>query len=227
MLVATDLLRRDARTGATLLHPTTLAVHAGERIALTGPSGAGKSVLLRALALLDPLDSGRVTWHGETIAPRTVPAYRCQVAYVRQRPALLPGTVEDNLRLPYQLRARAHGSGFDRDAAIALLARAERDARFLDKTASELSGGEAQIASLVRTLQTAPTLLLLDEPTAALDPASARAIEALLQHWFAQAPERHAWVWITHDPAQARRIGRQHWCVEGGRLTMHTMEAME
>ncbi len=62
-------------------------------------------------------------------------------------------------------------------------------------------------------------VLLLDEPTAALDPASARAIEALLQHWFAQASDRHAWVWITHDPAQAARIGHRQWRVEAGRLS--------
>jgi len=218
MLVATHLLRRDARSGATLLHPATLAVRPGDRIALTGPSGAGKSVLLRALALLDPLDGGHVTWRGERMTPRAVPAYRCQVAYVRQRPALLPGTVEDNLRLPYQLHARRHGIAFNRNTALALLAGADRSAAFLDKSAADLSGGEAQIAALVRTLQTEPTVLLLDEPTAALDPASARAIEALLQHWFAQAPERHAWVWITHDPAQAARIGQQHWRVEAGHL---------
>ena len=218
MLVATDLLRRDAHSGATLLHPATLAVRPGDRIALTGPSGAGKSVLLRALALLDPLDGGHVTWRGEQMTPHAIPAYRCQVAYVRQRPALLPGTVEDNLRLPYQLRARRHGAAFNRDTALALLAGADRSAVFLDKSAADLSGGEAQIAALVRTLQTEPTVLLLDEPTAALDPASAGAIEALLQHWFAQAPERHAWVWITHDPAQAARIGQQHWCVEAGHL---------
>lgn len=218
MLTATDLHRRDARTGATLLHPTSLAVCPGERVALTGPSGAGKSVLLRALALLDPVDDGHVTWHGQTIAARAVPTYRCQVAYVRQRPALLPGTVEDNLRLPYQLHARQGHASFDREAAIAMLTRAERDASFLDKAAADLSGGEAQIAALVRTLQTGPAVLLLDEPTAALDPASARAIEALLQHWFAQAPDRHAWVWITHDPAQATRVGQQHWRMEAGRL---------
>jgi putative ABC transport system ATP-binding protein len=218
MLAATELQRRDTRTGATLLHPATLVVRPGDRIALTGPSGAGKSVLLRALALLDPIDGGAVTWHGQPIRAPAIPAYRCHVAYVRQRPALLPGTVEDNLRMPYQLHVRRHGNGFDRDAAIALLARAERDAGFLDKSASELSGGEAQIAALVRTLQTGPTVLLLDEPTAALDPASARAVEALLQHWFARAPERHAWVWITHDPAQAARIGHLHWRVEASRL---------
>jgi putative ABC transport system ATP-binding protein len=218
MLAAAHLQRRDARSGVTLLQPATLAVHAGDRVALTGPSGAGKSVLLRALALLDPLDDGQVTWHGQAIGARAIPAYRCHVAYVRQRPALLPGTVEDNLRMPYHLHARRHHAGFDRDAAIALLAGAERGAGFLDKNAGDLSGGEAQIAALVRTLQTAPTVLLLDEPTAALDPASARAVEALLQHWFAQAPERHAWVWVTHDPAQAERIGRQHWRMVDGQL---------
>ena len=218
MLAATRLQRRDVRTGITLLEPATFSVQAGDRIALTGPSGAGKSVLLRALALLDPLDDGQVTWHGQVISPRAVPAYRCHVAYVRQRPALLPGTVGDNLHMPYHLRVRRHGKGFDRDAAIALLAGAERDATFLDKNAADLSGGEAQIAALVRTLQTGPTVLLLDEPTAALDPASARAIEALLQHWFAQAPDRHAWMWVTHDPAQAARIGRQHWKMVAGKL---------
>ena len=203
MLAATHLQRRDARAGVTLLQSATLAVQAGDRIALTGPSGAGKSVLLRALALLDPLDDGQVTWHGQAIGPRAVPAYRCHVAYVRQRPALPPGTVEDNLRLPYQLHVRVG---------------AERDASFLDKNAADLSGGEVQIAALVRTLQTRPTVLLLDEPTAALDPASARAVEALLQHWFAQAPERHAWMWVTHDSAQAERIGRQHWKMVAGQL---------
>ncbi|OCS47183.1 ABC transporter ATP-binding protein [Ralstonia pickettii] len=218
MLAATSLERRDARSGATLLQPATLVVRAGDRIALTGPSGGGKSVLLRALALLDPLDGGQVTWQGEAIHLSAVPAYRCHVAYVRQRPALLPGTVEDNLLMPYQLRARRHSAAFDRDAAIALLAGAERDASFLKKNASDLSGGEAQIAALVRTLQTHPTVLLLDEPTAALDPASAHAVESLLQHWFAQAPERHAWIWVTHDPAQAERVGRQHWRMAAGQL---------
>ncbi|MHA6890937.1 ABC transporter ATP-binding protein [Ralstonia pseudosolanacearum] len=218
MLTATAIQRRDAQTGAPLLHPASLAVHPGDRIALTGPSGAGKSVLLRALALLDPLDDGRVTWRGETVSAAGVPAFRCEVAYVRQRPALLPGSVEDNLQWPYHLHARRTGPGFDRDAAIALLARADRDARFLDKRATDLSGGEAQIAALVRTLQTGPAILLLDEPTAALDPASARAIEAMLLHWFAQAPERRAWVWITHDPAQATRIAHRYWRVAAGCL---------
>lgn len=222
MLAATHLQRRDARSGVTLLQPATLAVRAGDRIALTGPSGAGKSVLLRALALLDPLDGGQVTWQGQAIRLSAVPAYRCHVAYVRQRPALLPGTVEDNLQMPYQLHARRHSAGFDRDAAIVLLARAERDAGFLDKSAADLSGGEAQIAALVRTLQTRPTVLLLDEPTAALDPASARAVESLLLHWFAQAPDRHAWIWVTHDPAQAERIGHQQWRMVAGHLDTET-----
>ena len=67
LVQAFGIVRRDARTAETLLFSTDFALAAGERIAVTGPSGAGKSVLLRALALLDPLEAGRICWHGRDV----------------------------------------------------------------------------------------------------------------------------------------------------------------
>jgi putative ABC transport system ATP-binding protein len=212
-VLADGITRRDAQRGQTLLQPTTFALHAGDRVAITGPSGSGKSVFLRALALLDPLDAGHIQWHGAPVERAAIPKYRRHVAYIRQRPALLDGSVEDNLRYPFELRTYCDVR-FDRALAANLAMQAGRGADFLDKRASELSGGEAQIAALIRVLQLAPEVLLLDEPTASLDPESSHAIEGLVHAWFAAAPERHASMWVSHDRAQAARMSERH-------LTMH------
>src|SRR4051794_24812858 len=103
LVAATGVVRRDAQRGTMLLHPTNFTLNEGERVAITGPSGSGKSVLLRTLALLDPCDAGFVTWRGERIQRARIPAYRRRVAYIAQRPAMLDGSVEDNLRYPYTL----------------------------------------------------------------------------------------------------------------------------
>ncbi|WP_233829856.1 ABC transporter ATP-binding protein [Paraburkholderia sp. ZP32-5] len=213
LVLAEHIVRRDTQRGQTLLQPTTFALRAGERAAITGSSGSGKSVFLRALALLDPLDAGHILWNGARIERAAIPRYRRNVAYIRQRPALIDGSVEDNLRYPFGLRAY-RDVRFDRERAAALAAQAGRGGDFLGKRASELSGGEAQITALVRVLQLAPDVLLLDEPTASLDPASSRAIEALVRAWFDVAPERHASIWVSHDPQQAARMSERH-------LTMH------
>ncbi|WP_244815926.1 ATP-binding cassette domain-containing protein [Caballeronia sp. Lep1P3] len=217
LVTATGVARRDAVRGTLLLHPTNFTLNAGERASITGPSGSGKSVFLRTLALLDPCDEGVVAWRGERIARAQIPAYRRRVAYIAQRPAMLDGTVEDNLRYPYTLKTY-HDVHFDRDVATRLLNAAGRAPGFLDKFASELSGGEAQIAALLRVLQLAPDVLLLDEPTASLDPASARAIEALVAAWF-DAHAMRACIWVSHDPEQARRVAARHLAMTAGELS--------
>ncbi|KVU22564.1 ABC transporter ATP-binding protein [Burkholderia ubonensis] len=224
LIDALGVTRRDTRSGKILLAPTDFSLPAGARVAITGPSGSGKSVLLRALALLDPLDGGRVLWRGRPIHRSAIPRYRRSVAYLRQRPAQTDGTVESQLRYPYSL-AVYRDLTFDRARAEQLAARAGRGADFLDKRASELSGGEAQIAALLRVLQLDPDVLLLDEPTSALDPDSTRAIEALVGAWFDAAPDARAYLWISHDPAQAARIGTLRVTMQAGVLS--AAQAME
>ncbi len=191
-------------------------LRAGERATITGPSGSGKSVFLRTLALLDACDAGYVTWRGERIVRAGIPAYRRRVAYIAQRPAMLDGTVEDNLRYPYTLKTY-RDVRFDRSVAMQLAHAAERGADFLDKLTGDLSGGEAQIAALVRVLQLAPDVLLLDEPTASLDPVSARVIEALVGAWF-DAGQQRACIWVSHDHEQARRLASRHLTMNAGVL---------
>ncbi|WP_322106455.1 ATP-binding cassette domain-containing protein [Paraburkholderia sp. J41] len=217
LVEARQLARRDAQRGQTLLAPTDFTLSAGERAVLTGPSGSGKSVFLRALALLDPLDGGEVRWHGEAVARARIVQYRRHIAYLRQRPALLDGSVEDNLRYPYTL-AVYRGERFDAGRARTLFAAAGRGDDFFARAASELSGGEAQIVALVRVLQLDPEALLLDEPTASLDPESARAVESLVGDWFARASTARATVWVSHDPAQAARVGNRHLTMRAGVL---------
>lgn len=218
LIEARAITRRDPRGGQILLHPTVFSLHRGERVTLVGPSGSGKSVFMRALALLDPLDGGEIHWQGKSIAPKGVPAYRRRVAYLRQRPALLDGTVEENLRYPYGLRAY-RDLAYDPDQARGLICAAGRDAQaLLGRQASDLSGGEAQIVALVRTLQLGPQALLLDEPTASLDPDSSQAVEALIARWIEADPAQRATLWISHDPAQALRVGARRITMRAGVL---------
>lgn len=215
ILLEADRIIRRTPEGETLLEGVSLAVAAGERIGIEGPTGAGKSLLLRALSLLDPIEGGAVVFRGSPVADSGVPAYRSRVAYLHQSPALVEGTVEENLRLPFALRIY-RGRSFDRERAVELLEALGREPSFLAKRTDDLSGGERQVTALVRLLQLAPEVLLLDEPTAALDPASTALAEELIVRWV-DAGER-ATVWVTHDPAQAARVATRRLRLAGGRL---------
>jgi putative ABC transport system ATP-binding protein len=217
LLEVEHLGRRHPHGQAWLLNDVNLHVESGARIVLSGPSGAGKTLLLRALARLDPVDEGTLRYQGQTVQHDAVPRYRSEVIYLHQRAALIGDSVEAALRMPYALKIRRQ-QHFDRERAIRLLAALGRAADFLDKQVAELSGGEIQIAALVRALQLGPSILLLDEPTAALDGAAAAAVEQLIAGWLDE-DGRRAMIWVSHNEAQAARVGRTAYRMEGGRLS--------
>jgi putative ABC transport system ATP-binding protein len=217
LLETRHLSRLDPTGTVELLKPTDFTLFHGAQIAITGSSGSGKSVFLRTLALLDAPSSGELLWQGKSVVNDSVPTYRTCVSYVAQRPALVEGSVLDNLQFPFTLKSLQKRS-FDLPHASDLLAQAGKDAGFIKKNVQDLSGGESQIVALVRMLQLAPQVMLFDEPTSALDPQSALAVEHLVRHWFEAGNGSRAYIWVSHDPEQARRMSTRHLTMDKGVL---------
>lgn len=203
--------------GRWLLKEVSLNLSPGTRVAIVGPSGSGKTLLLRALALLDSVDTGEILWQGKPVRGRDVPRFRSRVIYLHQRPALSEGTVEENLRQPFTFRVH-RDKAFDRAAIVARLDSLSRDASLLSRQASALSGGEAQITALLRAMQLDPDVLLLDEPTASLDDSSKRIVEDMVNAWRGERPEGRTTVWVTHDADQVQRIADHVYRMHEGTL---------
>jgi len=217
LLSASDLGRRHPDGVGWLFQDFDLNLESGDRLALVGPTGSGKSLILRALALLDPVDSGEVLWRGRRVADAEVPSYRSQVTYLQQRSPLVPGTVEDNLRVPFDLQVR-NKLPFPRDEALHLLDTFGAGDDFLAKKGTNLSGGERQVVGLLRAFLAQPTVLLLDEPTASLDRDSAASVEKLVLAWQADATKHRTYLWVSHDPKQVARVADRTLKLARGRL---------
>lgn len=193
--------------GRDLWRDLDLQLAAGDSLAVTGPSGVGKTLLLRALAGLRPLDAGEIRFDGRPLHNWWLPAYRAQVVYLAQRPALPDGSVGAALTAPFALRVHQH-QHFEREWALRQLDALGLPPAFLEQATDGLSGGEAQVAALLRALAVEPRVLLLDEPTAALDPERTRRAETLLGAWRVAAPGR-ACVWVSHDAEQVARVAQR------------------
>jgi putative ABC transport system ATP-binding protein len=217
LVEARDLERRTPDSRKHLLREISLSIQAGERLAIVGATGSGKTLLLRSLALLDPIDGGEVLWKGNPIEASDIPCYRSQVIYLHQRPALIGATVEACLRQPFSLRTHRVGA-YKRDQAVALLESLDRNGEFLSKACRDLSGGERQLAALVRAMLLDPAVLLLDEPTTALDATAVVAAEALVHAWITESADARAIVWVTHDARQVQRTADRVVTMQSGQL---------
>ena len=176
-----------------------LRVEAGERVALLGPNGAGKSTLLSVLATLHPLAAGTARVAGVDVA-RDPYAARRRIGVVFQGPSLDRRlSVEENLRLLGRLYGLA-GAALEGGVADAL-GRVELGARRRDRV-STLSGGLARRLEIARALLARPALLLLDEPTAGLDPAARAEV------WEAIEALPAAVLFATHQGEEAERAHR-------------------
>lgn len=200
-----------------MLDHVSLEVFPGSSISITGPSGSGKTLLLRALAMLDPIDAGEIHFGGKPIDRNQIPHYRSQVVYLHQRPMLLANRVEAALRRTFALKVHRDRS-FQRERVVQMLQRLGRDEAFLNKPVGELSGGESQLVALLRAIQLDPKVLLLDEPTAALDADATAAVEMLVRDWLAESPKSRATVWVTHAADQAQRVAERAIRIERGRI---------
>jgi tungstate transport system ATP-binding protein len=188
--------------GRRVLHIERLEVRAGEVLCLVGPTGAGKSTLLRLLAGLEPPATGKL-WFGEhLLGARDMPAaVHRRITLVFQRPLLLAGTVRANVEYGLRLRGLARCP----QQAQATLKRLGLSV-LSSRSARTLSGGETQLVALARALALEPEVLLLDEPTANLDPARVALVEEVIRA--VHRKHRTTIVWATHNLFQARRLAQ-------------------
>jgi len=193
--------------GKRIIDHLDLKIESNAVTVLLGPNGAGKSVLLRLLhGLLKPT-SGAILWGGEPPSA----ALRKRQALVFQRPVLLRRSVAANIRFALGLRPFP-----DREERLSRALDLAGLAELARQPARVLSGGEQQRLALARALVLDPEVLLLDEPTASLDPASVQAIEELI------GTARRAGIMVvlvTHELAQARRMAEQVVFLNRGRIT--------
>ena len=200
-------LRFETRT-RPLIDGIDLAIGENTLTMIMGPNGAGKSLFLRLIhGLIEPT-SGSVTWGGQTLSDDV----RRQQAMVFQRPVLLRRSVAANIEFALSLRNVPSSEKNERTEQllehVGLQHRRGQPARLL-------SGGEQQRLALARALATEPRVLLLDEPTASLDPANVHQIEDIVR-----ASHRNGMkvIFVSHDIGQAKRLGDEIAFLNQGKL---------
>lgn len=197
------------RDGKRLIDDLSLDLDNPGLTIVMGPNGAGKSLFLRVIHGLVPATSGSVAWAGLPLSPEMT---RRQ-ALVFQKPVLLRRSVAANV--DFVLKARGIATTGRRDSLLDRVGLGEKSGQ----PARSLSGGEQQRLSLARALATNPVVLLLDEPTASLDPASTQAIEAIVLDAVRQGTKV---IFVSHGTRQARRLAEDVVFLEHGRVAEHT-----
>ncbi len=198
--------------GRTVLDIADLQIKSGEILGLVGPSGAGKSTLLRLLGFLERPAAGQIRYQHQT-CDENWPALsdRRRVTMVFQHPQLLKRSVFDNVAFGLKIRDRLNGTAEVLDILNRLGLQELAQAK-----AQTLSGGEAQRVALARALVLQPEVLLLDEPTANLDPYNIKLIESFVQQ--VNQEKKTTIIIVTHNVFQARRLADRIGLLLSGKL---------
>ncbi len=202
---------RKRRGESFVLEIDRLEVLRGETLCLAGPTGAGKSTLLRLLSLLDKPTTGNIVFDGVSASTAWLQPTLRRIATVPQQPVMLSHTVRYNVE--FGLRVRGESSPTAKATRMLELLRLDALAH---QSASRLSGGQTQLVALARALVLEPDVLLLDEPTAHLDPAHVALVEDVVEQQ--RVRTRATIVWVTHNLFQARRRGSRTALLIGGKL---------
>ena len=220
--VSKDYLAAEGAPPVRVLRDIDLEVAAGESLAIIGPSGSGKSTLLNLIGTLDRADAGTLTLDGEDLSrldeTQLAAVRNRQIGFIFQSHHLLPHcTVLENVLVPTLAGSEARGQRSEiRGAASEGNAGAENRARQLlmrvglgerlTHRPGQLSGGERQRVAVVRALINQPKLLLADEPTGALDRASAEGLASLLVEL--NKEQGVTLIVVTHALDLAKQMGR-------------------
>ncbi len=185
-----------------ILDDLDLDLDPGDLRGVVGPSGSGKTTLMRALAGFTPIVGGELSLEGRAIDTWEPSVWRRRVGMLPQRPVMFPGTVAENLARPASLQSHSHAGG-DAPEPARMLDAVGLPASLIDHPAAELSEGQAARVGLLRAVMAGPSVLLLDEPTAALDEDSAQQVDAFLRSLCGAGL---AVLWVLHDPRLAAAL---------------------
>jgi phospholipid/cholesterol/gamma-HCH transport system ATP-binding protein len=204
-----------------VLNGVSLTVGRGETLAVLGSSGSGKSVLLRLIIGLQSPDSGSVRIQGNDIAGLSLDqlgVYREKMGFLFQHAALYDSlTLEQNVAFPLLHHSRNMSASDLSDRVLQLLKEVGMEGH-LDKMPADISGGMKKRVGLARALALDPEILLLDEPTAGLDPISSSEIDDLVLKL--QAEHHMASIVVTHDLHSAKTIADRLILLHGGKVAV-------
>ena len=191
-----------------LVGPVTLAVDEGDCLCISGPSGSGKSLLLRAIADLDPHE-GQVYFQGEAATNIPPPAWRTRIGLLPPDSSWWLPQAGDHFHNGMPLPLDHIGLAGD----------------ILAQPVARLSSGEKQRLALMRLLSNRPRVLLLDEPTANLDPANTLRVEAVITEY--RRAQKAAVIWVSHDPEQIARVANRYYELDNGTLQPREIEGQQ
>ena len=199
--------------GNPVLRECSLSSASGITYAVLGPNGSGKSTLFRVLALLERPDGGSVTYLENGAALADSLELRRRLTLVLPRPGIFNTTVFKNVA--YGLKIRGVKAG-EQEARVNAILETVGLAPKRAQRALDLSSGETKRLGLARAMVLAPEILFLDEPTANIDPVNASIIEEIILKM--KAGGNTTILLITHDPAQAERLGDRIMFMKNGKL---------